>query len=99
MFVEARVLAGEESLFQPIGHILDPDWNSPFFAKNSDQLPIFAEYPQRDLKLDIPKRLDVGQIRFKHQVGNGDCRDPEDRRNQGQYDQSAKQLLHTIVLL
>ena len=75
---EARVLAGDESLFQAIGHLVDRNRDTSFFSEHPQQLAVTAEDAKGDLHLHVVQGFDIRQVGFEDQVGDADGGDAED---------------------
>ena len=62
MLVEAGVLARNERLLHAFRRFLDGNRDAPLLPENADQAPVLGEHAKRNLELDVPKRLHIGQI-------------------------------------
>jgi len=88
MFVEARVLGGQERLLQALGHVLHLDRIAPGLAEHGHQLAVAGMHVHRLLQLHLAQGLHVGQLRGNHVIegargdgadqgkGNAQCQQP-----------------------
>ena len=80
---KAVVLGGEERLDELRGELVVAHRDAPLLADRGDQPPVPGIYPQRNLQLDLPEAVDIGQgglqVDISADVGEGD---QHDRRHQ-----------------